>query len=169
MSFNSNNRTLKRWGCRNDSSNENLSVRCNNDNCKVNEIHSNLRLCTRYSTCFFSECCGIDQQIICLLNNRTDNYWFCLNYAKLPLNAVFAKKDVEERCAIFLESICKRVMTKSTKNLKKLLIFYPNAHNMINKRNEIQSWFRQKIRPYFVLPKLCQKTFYWKLKNTKFK
>ena len=31
------------------------------------------------------------------------------------------------------------MLTKSTKNPKKLLIFYTNADNMINKRNEIQS------------------------------
>ena len=30
------------------------------------------------------------------------------------------------------------ILTKSKKNLKKLLIFYTNADNMINKRNEIQ-------------------------------
>ena len=109
MSFNSNNRTLSRRGPVNDSSNENLSVRCNNDNCKVTDIHSNLRLCTRCSRYFCSECCGLDQQIICLLNNRPDSYWFCPNCAKRVLNAVFVKKDIEERCAIFLESISKKV------------------------------------------------------------
>ena len=109
MSFNSNNRTLRRRGRINDSSNENLSVRCNNNNCKVTDIHSNLRLCTRCSRYFCSECCGLDQQIICLLNNHTDSYWFCPNCAKPALNAVFVKKDIEERCAIFLESISKRV------------------------------------------------------------
>ena len=31
------------------------------------------------------------------------------------------------------------MLTKSTKNPKKLLIFFTNADNMINKRNEIQS------------------------------
>ena len=107
MSFNSNNRTLRRQGQVNNSSNENLSVRCNNDNCKVTDIHSNLRLCTRCSRYFCSECCGLDQQIICLLNNRTDNYWFCPNCTKPALNAVFVEKDIEERCAIFLESISK--------------------------------------------------------------
>ena len=109
MSFNSNNRTLRRRGRINDSSNENLSVRCNNNNCKVTDIHSNLRLCTRCSRYFCSECCGLDQQIICLLNNHTDSCWFCPNCAKPALNAVFVKKDIEERCAIFLESISKRV------------------------------------------------------------
>ena len=109
MSINSNNRTLSRRRRVNDSSNKNVSVRCNNDNCKVTDIHSNLRLCTRCSKYFCSECCGLDQQIICLLNNRTDNYWFCPNRNKPALNAVFVEKDIEERCAIFLESISKRV------------------------------------------------------------
>ena len=31
------------------------------------------------------------------------------------------------------------MLTKSTKNPKKSLIFYPNTDNMINKRNQIQS------------------------------
>ena len=105
MSFNSNNRTLRRRGCVNDSSNENLSVRCSNDNCKVTDTHSNLRLYTRCSRYFCNECCGLDQQIICLLNKHTDNYWFCPICAKPALNAVFIEKDIEERCAIFLESI----------------------------------------------------------------
>ena len=95
--------------CINESSNENLSVRCNNENCKVADIHSNLRLCTRCSRYFYSEWCSLDQQIICLLNNRTDNYWFCPNCAKPALNAVFVEIDIEERFAIFLESISKRV------------------------------------------------------------
>ena len=84
-------------------------VRCNNDNYKVTDIHSNLRLCTRCSRYFCSECCVLDQQIICLLNICIDNYWFCPNCTKPALNIVFVKKDIEERCAIFLESISKRV------------------------------------------------------------
>ena len=95
--------------CINESSSENLSVRCNKENCKVADIHSNLRLCTRCSRYFYSEWCSLDQQIICLLNNRTDNYWFCPNCAKPALNAVFVETDIEERFAIFLESISKRV------------------------------------------------------------
>ena len=73
-----------------------------------------------------SECCGLVQQIICLLNNRTDNYWFCPICAKPTLNAVFVEKDIEERCAIFLESISKRVTVleensqDSSSNLKAL-------------------------------------------------
>ena len=90
-------------------SNENLLVRCNNDNCKVTDIHSNLRLCTGCSRYFCGECCGLDQQIICLFNNRTDNYWFSPNCAKTALNAVFVEKDKEERCVIFVESISKKV------------------------------------------------------------
>ena len=109
MSFNSNNRTLRRWGCINDSSKENLSVRCNNNNYKVTDIHSNLRLCTRCSRYFCSECCVLDQQIICLLNICIDNYWFCPNCTKPALNIVFVEKDIEERCAVFLESISERV------------------------------------------------------------
>ena len=76
-----------------------LSVRCKNDNGKVTDIHS--KLCSRY---FCSEGCALDQQIICLLSNRTDNYWFCPICANLALNVVFVEKDIEERCAIFLES-----------------------------------------------------------------
>ena len=117
MSFNSNNRTIRRRRRSiNDSSNESLSVRCKNNNCKVTDILSNSRLCTRFSRYFCSECCGLDQQIICLLNNRTDNYWFCPNCAKLPLNDVFVEKDTEERCTIFLESIWKRVTVLEENN-----------------------------------------------------
>ena len=58
---------------------------------------------------FCSECSRLDQQITCLFNNCTGNYWFCPNCAKPALNAVFDEKDIEERCTIFLESISKRV------------------------------------------------------------
>ena len=109
MSFNPKSRTLRRRGHINDSSNENLLVKCNNDNCKVTEIHSNLRICTRCLRYFSSEYYSVDQQIIFLLSNRTDNYWFCPNCTKAALNAVFVEKDIEERCSIFLESISKRV------------------------------------------------------------
>ena len=109
MSFNPKSRTLRRRGHINDSSNENLLVKCNNDNCKVTEIHSNLRICTRCLRYFSSEYYSVDQQIIFLLSNRTDNYWFCPNCTKAALNAVFVEKDTEEKCSIFLESISKRV------------------------------------------------------------
>ena len=104
MSFNLNSRTIKRRGLINDSSNENVLVRCNKDNFNVTDIHSNLRLCTRCSR-YCSECCGLH-----LLSNCTNTYLFCENCAKLALNAVFVEKCIEERSAIFLESISKRVI-----------------------------------------------------------
>ena len=88
MSFNSIHRTSRTRGHINGSSNENLSVRCNNDNCRITEVHSNLRLCTRCSRYFCSE---------------------CTNCNKLGLNALFEEKDIEEWCAIFLESISETV------------------------------------------------------------
>ena len=33
-----------------------------------------------------------------LLNDRNDNYWFCLDCAKPALNAIFIDKDIEEKC-----------------------------------------------------------------------
>ena len=94
-------------------------------------IYSNLRLCTRCSRCFCSKCCNLDQQIICLLNNHTDNYWFCPNCAKPALNAVFVEKDIKEKCAIFLESISKRV-TVSEENSQ------ANSNNFKNLETSIQ-------------------------------
>ena len=155
MSFNSNNRTLRRRGCINDSSNKNLSVRCNNDNCKVTNIHSNLRLCTRCSRYCCSECCGLDQQIICLLNNRTDNYWFWPNCTKPALNAVIVEKDIEERCAIFLlESISNRVAVleeNSQAHLSNLKALETSIeHNNLNIHSCLSSFKNLKERVDFL-------------------
>ena len=98
MPFNSNNRTLRRRERINDSPTKIYWLDA------ITVIAKLLTL--RY---FCGECCGLDQQIICLFNNRTDNYWFCPNCAKPALNAVFVEKDKEERCVIFVESISKKV------------------------------------------------------------
>ena len=44
-----------------------------------------------------------------LTQQPQDNYLFCPNCSKPDLNVVFVEKDKEERCAIFPESIYKRV------------------------------------------------------------
>ena len=50
------------------------------------------RLCTRCSTYFCIQCCSLNEQIVKLLNEHTDNFWFCPDcacqsyYATIKLN-----------------------------------------------------------------------------------
>ena len=77
------------------------------------------RLCTKCTKC------NLDQEFIKLLNERTNNYWFCPTCAKPAFNAVFLDTDIVERCKIFLNSIEARISNLeseqfSTKNTDKI-------------------------------------------------
>ena len=73
-------------------------VKCTNDNCTEEDINLHFsRLCTRCSFYFCSHCCNLDQEIIRILNERANNYWFCLTCTKPLLNAVFLDKDIDEK------------------------------------------------------------------------
>ena len=57
------------------------------------------------------------------------------------------------------------MLTKSTKNPKKLLIFYTNADNMINKRNEIQSLVPANNPDVFCITETLPKNFLLKIEE----
>ena len=59
------------------------------------------------------------------------------------------------------------MLTKSTKNLKKVLIFYTNADNMINKRNEIQSLVSTNNPDVFCITKTLPKNVFLKTEECK--
>ena len=57
------------------------------------------------------------------------------------------------------------MLTKSTKNPKKLLIFYTNADNMINKRNEIQSLVSTNNPDVFCITDILPKNILLKIEE----
>ena len=63
-----------------------MLVKCTNQNCIEENNISYFKICTRCSSYFCYECCGLSQKILKLLNDRNDNYWFCPDCAKPALN-----------------------------------------------------------------------------------
>ena len=108
-------RNLKRPERSNDSEN-NLIIKCSNENCTIQGNLQVFRHCTRCSAYFCNQCCDISEKIIKLLTERSDNYWFCPSCTKPALHAVFVEKDIEESCQIFFETVEKRI-----KKLKKII------------------------------------------------
>ena len=105
---------------------DNLLAKYTNGNCTEEGIHLRFRLCTRCSFYFRGDCCNLDQEIIKVLNECTDNYWFCLTSTKSPLNAVFIDKDIDERYKTCLDSMEERFANLEseqfgTKNSVKIL------------------------------------------------
>ena len=119
-------KNLRKRGRINVSSTHNLLIKCTNDNCTEEDLNLFFWFCTRCSSYFCSHCCDLDQEIIKLFNERTDNYWFCPTCAKPALNAVFLDKDIDERYKTFLDSIEAKTANLeseqfSTKNSVKIL------------------------------------------------
>ena len=75
-----------------------MLVKYTNQNCIEENNINYFRTCTRCSSYFSYECCGLSQKILKLLNNRNDNYWFCPDCAKPALSAIFMDKDIEGKC-----------------------------------------------------------------------
>ena len=107
-------RNLKRPERLNDSEN-NLIVKCSNENCTIQGNLPVFRHYTRCFTYFCNQCCDLSEKIIKLLNERSDHYWFCPSCTKPTLHAVFVEKDIEERCQIIFETVEKRI-----KKMKKI-------------------------------------------------
>ena len=63
-----------------------MLVKCTNQNCIEENNISYFRICTRCSSYFCYQCCGLSQKILKLLNDRNDNYWYC---HKPALNVIF--------------------------------------------------------------------------------
>ena len=63
-------RSLKRTVCYNENDTNDLTVKCQNENCHETGRFMLFRLCTRCSTYFCSQCCGLNEQIVKLLNER---------------------------------------------------------------------------------------------------
>ena len=101
-------RKFKRPERLNDSEN-NLIVKFSNENCTIQGSLENFRHCTRCSAYFCNQCCDLSEKIIKLLNERSDNYWFCPSCTKPVIKGFFVKKDIEERCQIFFETVEKRI------------------------------------------------------------
>ena len=78
-------------------------------NCTIQGNFKVFRHCTRCSAYFCNQFCDLSEKIIKLLNERSDNYWFCPNCTKPALHVVFFEKDVEQRCHIFFETVEKRI------------------------------------------------------------
>ena len=70
-----------------------MVVKCGNENCIEEGTINIFRLCTRCSAYYCYHCCGLNLKIIKLLNDRSDNYWFCSDCAKPALTAIFFDKD----------------------------------------------------------------------------
>ena len=101
-------RNLKRPERLNDSKN-NLIVKCSNENCIIQENLQVSRHCTRCSAYICNQCCDFSEKIIKLLNERSDNYWFCPSCTKSALHVVSVEKDIEVRSQIFFETTKKRI------------------------------------------------------------
>ena len=71
--------------------------KCGNQNCIEKNNISYFRICTRCSSYFCYQCCGLSHKILKLLNHRNDNCWFCPDCVKLALNAIFMDKDIEKK------------------------------------------------------------------------
>ena len=97
--------------------------------------------CTRYSTYFCNQCCDFSEKIIKLLNERSDNYWFCPSCTKSALHAVFVEKDIEDRYQIFFETIesrIKKIEEDNTSICSSLEIVMKNTEDRnITVRNEL--------------------------------
>ena len=98
-------RSLKRIVRCDGNDNNDLTVKCQNENCQETDSFMLFRLCTRCSTYFCSQCYGLNERIVKLLNERTDNFWFCPDCAKPALNAIFFDKDIDERCQFYLKTV----------------------------------------------------------------
>ena len=101
-------RKFKRPEHLNDSEN-NLIVKFSNENCTIQGSLENFRHCTRCSAYFCNQCCDLGDKIIKLLNEQSDNFWFCPNCIKSALRAAFVEKDIEERSQRFFETVEKRI------------------------------------------------------------
>ena len=86
------------------------------------------RLCTRCFTYFCFQCCGLNEQIVKLLNEPTDNFWFCPDCAKPGLNAIFFDKDIDEWCQSYLAIVKPRL--QNLENSNKLVL--DNIRNSIS-------------------------------------
>ena len=80
----------------NDSEN-NLIAKCSNKNRTIQENLQVFRHCTRCSAYFYNRFCDLSEKIIKLLNERSDNYWFCPSCTKPALHVVFVEKGIEEK------------------------------------------------------------------------
>ena len=74
-----------------------MLVKCTNQNFVEENTISYFRTCTRCSSYFCYQCCGLSQKILKLLNDRNDNYSFCPDCAKPVLNALSMDKGIEEK------------------------------------------------------------------------
>ena len=73
------------------------------------------RLCTSSSTCCCSQCCGLNKQLVKLLNKRTDDFWFCPDCAKPALNAI-----LDDLCQSYFATVEPRL--KNLENSNKLVL-----------------------------------------------
>ena len=133
-------RNLKRPEHLNDFEN-NLIVTCRMKTVLSKETLQVFRHCTRYSTYFCNQCCDFSEKIIKLLNERSDNYWFCPSCTKSALHAVFVEKDIEGRYQIFFETIesrIKKIEEDNTSICSSLEIVMKNTEDRnITVRNEL--------------------------------
>ena len=96
-------RNLKRPERLNYSENNSV-VKCSNENCTIQGNLQVFRHCTRCSAYFCNQCCDLSEKIIKLLNERSDNYWFCPSCTKPALHVVFVEKDIEEKWSYWKKS-----------------------------------------------------------------
>ena len=98
----------------------NMLVKCGNQNCIEENNIIYFRICTRCSSYFCYQCCGLSHKILKLLNHRNDNYWFCPDCTKPALHAIFMDKDTEEKQQSYFSLLEPRIVDfeKHSINLK---------------------------------------------------
>ena len=106
-------------------SRKNLIVKFSNENCTIQRNLQFFRDCARYSTHFCNLCCDLSKKIIKLIDEQSDNYWFCPSCTKRTLHVVFVEKDIVERCIVFFETVKKRI-----KKMKKTLHLFLALWNL---------------------------------------
>ena len=109
-----------------------MLVKCTNQNCIEENNISYFKICTRCSSYFCYECCGLSQRILKLLNDRNDNYWFCSDCTKPALNTIFMDKDIEEKCQSYFSLLEPNINLKSQINNKVDNIVNSVFDDMIN-------------------------------------
>ena len=90
-------RTRKKLGRKNvDDNEEELIVKCKNENCTEQGTPDYFRLCIRCSFYYCCYCCSHDIAVVKLLNDRSDNFSLSADCAKPALNAIFVTKTLKK-------------------------------------------------------------------------
>jgi len=65
--------------------------------------------CERCTNWFCGSCLNMDENFFNILHMRKDFHWFCTECEGLAITAVKVDRDIEERCAAYMEKMSLRV------------------------------------------------------------